>query len=70
MGWAEYIVCMGEMKNPHRILVEKNEALKDPERTTVCVNVRIILKWVLKKLGVKVWTGFMWLRKGTSDRFL
>jgi hypothetical protein len=28
---------------------------------------REILKWILK--GVRVWTGFIWLRIGTSGRF-
>jgi hypothetical protein len=27
---------------------------------------RIILKSILKRQGVKIWTGVMWLRKGTS----
>jgi len=30
-------------------------------------NGRIILKWILKKHNVKMWTGFNWLR-GTSKR--
>jgi hypothetical protein len=25
-----------------------------------------ILKWILGKLGENVWTGFIWLRMGTS----
>jgi hypothetical protein len=29
---------------------------------------RIILKWILKKENVKVWTDFMWLRIGASGR--
>jgi hypothetical protein len=24
----------------------------------------IILKWILKKYGVRVWTGFIWIRAG------
>jgi hypothetical protein len=28
---------------------------------------RKILKWILKKQGVPMWTGFIWLRKGTSE---
>jgi hypothetical protein len=27
---------------------------------------KIILEWILGKLGGKVWTGFIWLRIGTS----
>jgi hypothetical protein len=29
---------------------------------------RIILKWILKKYGMSVWTGFIWLRMGFSGR--
>jgi hypothetical protein len=28
---------------------------------------KIILEWILRKLGGKVWSGFIWLRTGTSD---
>jgi hypothetical protein len=31
---------------------------------------RIILKCISKKQDVKVWTGFIWLRIGTSGRLL
>jgi hypothetical protein len=31
---------------------------------------RIILAQSLEKQGGKVWTGFIWLRKGTSGRLL
>jgi hypothetical protein len=29
---------------------------------------RIILRWLLRKLGGKVWTGFMWIRIETSGQ--
>jgi hypothetical protein len=28
------------------------------------VDVKIILDWILEKQGVKMWTGFIWLRTG------
>jgi hypothetical protein len=31
---------------------------------------RTILKWVLKKHGVRMWNGFNWLRIGSSGRIL
>jgi hypothetical protein len=31
---------------------------------------RIILKWILRKSGERVWTGFMWLRIGTVGGLL
>jgi hypothetical protein len=34
------------------------------------VDGRIILKWILKKCGVKVWTGLIWLRIGTGGGLL
>jgi hypothetical protein len=34
------------------------------------IAVRIILEWILRKHGRRVWTGFIWLRIGTSGRFL
>jgi hypothetical protein len=34
------------------------------------VDGNIILKLILNKYGARVWTGFIWLRIGTSDQFL
>jgi hypothetical protein len=34
------------------------------------VNLRIILKWNLKKKGENLWNAFIWLRTGSSDRLL
>jgi hypothetical protein len=31
------------------------------------VDGRIIFEWTLGKWGARVWTGFIWLRIGTSD---
>jgi hypothetical protein len=31
---------------------------------------RIILKWILKKQGMGLWTGFFWLWTGTSGGIL
>jgi hypothetical protein len=36
----------------------------------VDVDERIILECILGKQGGKLWTGFMWLRIGTSSGFL
>jgi hypothetical protein len=33
-------------------------------------DLRIILEWILRKQGGKVWTGCIWLRIRTSGRFL
>jgi hypothetical protein len=34
------------------------------------VDGKILLEWILEKYGEKVWTGFMWLRIGTSGGLL
>jgi hypothetical protein len=34
------------------------------------INGTIILKWIVKKYEASVWTGFIWLRIGTSCRLL
>jgi hypothetical protein len=34
------------------------------------VDGKIILEWFLEKKGGYVWTGFIWLRIGTSDGLL
>jgi hypothetical protein len=34
------------------------------------VDVRIILKWILKKWDKMAWTGFLWLRTGAAFRIL
>jgi hypothetical protein len=31
---------------------------------------RIILKWIIKKYGMRTWTEFTWLRIGSIDWFL
>jgi len=34
------------------------------------IDENIILEWILGKQCERVWTGFMWLRTGTSGRLL
>jgi hypothetical protein len=34
------------------------------------VDEKIILEWMLGKYGEKFWTGFIWLRIGTSGELL
>jgi hypothetical protein len=59
---------MGEMRNVYRIFVEKLKGKRPLERTGV--GRRMILKRILMKQGLKLCTGFMWLRIGTSGEFL
>jgi hypothetical protein len=32
MSWVRYVACIGEMKNTHRVLMEKPEGKKPLER--------------------------------------
>jgi hypothetical protein len=45
------------MRNVHKILVRN-----------LGIDGRIILEWILKRMVEKLWTGFTWLRIGTSGR--
>lgn len=59
--------CGGD-KNAHRVVVGKyygKNHLEDLGRDG-----KIIIEWILKQLVVKVCTGFIWLRRGTSDKLL
>jgi hypothetical protein len=38
-------------------IVKGGEHLED-----ICVGGRIVLKWMLNKCGVIIWTGFIWLK--------
>jgi hypothetical protein len=36
----------------------------------LCVDGRIILKWIFKKWDGQIWTGLIWLRIGINGRLL
>jgi hypothetical protein len=47
------------------------ENLEERDQTDdLGANVNIILEWILRKHGGKLWTGFIWLRIGTGDGLL
>jgi hypothetical protein len=64
MRWAGHIASMGEGRGECRVLVGKRDHLED-----LCVDVRIILKWI-KKLDGEAWTGSIWLSTGTGSGLL
>jgi hypothetical protein len=64
MKWVGYVARVGEMTNAYNISVRKSE---DSEDIGVDGS---ILELVLGKLGGKLWTGFIWLRIGTSGGLL
>jgi hypothetical protein len=47
-----------------------NVRIKTDENILTVRILRIILKRISEKYGMKVWTGFVWLRIGTSGGFL
>jgi hypothetical protein len=56
------------MRNTYKILSrnpEGNRSFLSPR-----INLSIILKWILEKHRVNMWTGFVWFRIGTSCGFL
>jgi hypothetical protein len=59
-----HVAGMGEMKNAYIILVENVKGRVHLE--DLDIDGKILLEWILGKKGRKVWTGFIWLRKGTS----
>jgi hypothetical protein len=62
MRWAEHVAHMRELRNAYNILVGKHEGRRPLGRSRC--------KWILGKCGVKVWTGFVWFRTGSSGRLL
>jgi len=62
------VASMGERKGIFRVLVGKPEVMGPlgiPRRGW-----RIILRWILRKWDVGVWTGSSWLRIGTGGGHL
>jgi hypothetical protein len=58
----------GEVRNAYKV---QTENLNGTDRFgDLGVDSTTILKWFLKRQGVKMWTGFMWLKKGTSGGLL
>jgi hypothetical protein len=47
------------------------ESLKGKDHSEdLGIDERIILKWILGKYGLGVWTGFIWLRMGIGGGLL
>jgi hypothetical protein len=66
--YTGHVAHMGEMRNAYKILVE-NPEVKTPlgiPRRRWEDNIRM----VIREIRSRVWTGFMWLRTGTSGGLL
>jgi hypothetical protein len=58
----------GKIRSARRILVG---SLKETDHfRDIGVDRRIILQWILRRQGLKMWTGLIWLKIGSSGRFL
>jgi hypothetical protein len=57
---------MGEMHT--KFVSLKSEGKRHSE--DLHADAEIILEWILRKEGGKVWTGFIWLRTGASGSTL
>jgi hypothetical protein len=65
---AGHVARTAEIRNAYRVWSEKlkgTDHLEDQD-----LDGRIILKLILMRLDVRVWTGFIWLRTGAGGRIL
>jgi len=60
-----HVACVGEKTNSYRILLTRSAA-----RRTLGNPDMIILRCVLKKWDERMWTGFIWLQRGTRGWLL
>ena len=72
MKWAGHVEHMGEGRGLYTVLVGKPEGknhLGDPG-----IDGRIILRWIITKWDVGVWTGLSWphagLRKNCNGKMI
>jgi hypothetical protein len=64
MVLVRHAAGIGNMRNVCKILVGKREGKSYLQDTGV--DGSMMLKWILNKQDRGVWTGFIWLRIGTS----
>jgi hypothetical protein len=67
MGLAGNVAHMGQLRNAYALSAGK---LTGRGRLDLGVDERIILKEILNTYRVKICTGFIWLRIGSSSRLL
>jgi hypothetical protein len=57
MRWTGHAAHMGERRNAYKIFVGKPEGMRSLK--DLGIRGRIMLKWILGKLSLRVWIGFM-----------
>jgi hypothetical protein len=67
MKWAGHVARMGEISSLD-ILAGRPEGKNNSE--DLGEDGKITLEWILGKWSGKLWTGFIWLRIGTSGGLL
>jgi hypothetical protein len=63
-----YVAHTGDVRNVYKILVGKHDGKRPRGRSTR--RWEDIIRLDLRKMGGKVWTGFIWLRIGTCSGLL
>jgi len=66
MRWAWHVARMKQMRNAYSARKTKRRDHSED----VGIYERIILEWILGEQSGKAWTGFIWLRIGTSGELL
>jgi hypothetical protein len=64
IGWAGHVACLDEIINAYTILIGKYEGKKPLGRPRCRWEDNRLFKWISRKQGGKMWTGF------TSDGLL
>jgi hypothetical protein len=70
MRWAAHVARMGEERGAYRVLVRRPGGKRPLGPRHYGDDNIIILEWIFKKYGMRVWTGLMWLRIMPSGKLL
>jgi hypothetical protein len=67
MRWVGHVAGMGELRSAYKILIGKREGRRSLQRPR---HGKIVLKYILKRYSVSMWSRFSWLRIGSSGWLL
>jgi hypothetical protein len=68
MRWAGHVACLGEKRNVYEVLIVKPEGKRPLRRPGH--RWKDDIKIDLLEIERRAWTGFIWLRTGTSGGLL